>query len=65
MLAFLKLLALRPRLAAVTLISLGALFSCIESCLDDDDDDDDDDDEEGEVDGDPCEGAAGCEKIPD
>jgi len=61
MLAFLKLLALRPRLAAATVISLGVLFSCIESCLDDDDDDDD----EGEVDGDPCEGAVGCEKIPD
>lgn len=62
MLAFLKLLALRPRLAAVTLISLGALFSCIESCLDEDDDDDE---EDGEVGGDPCEGAVGCEKIPD
>ena len=62
MLAFIKLLSLRPRLAAVTLIGLGALFSCIESCLDEDDDDDD---EDGEVDGDPCEGAAGCEKIPD
>ena len=62
MLAFIKLLALRPRLATVTLISLGALFSCIESCLDDDDEEDD---EDGEVDGDPCEGAAGCEKIPD
>lgn len=61
MLAFLKLLALRPRLAAAAIISLGALFSCIESCFDDDDDDDD----EGEVDGDPCEGAVGCEKIPD
>lgn len=58
MLAFLKLLALRPRLAAAAIISLGALFSCIESCFDDDDD-------EGEVDGDPCEGAVGCEKIPD
>ena len=61
MLAFLKLLALRPRLAAAAMISLGALLSCIESCFDDDDDDDD----EGEVDGDPCEGAVGCEKIPD
>jgi hypothetical protein len=62
MFAFLKLLLLRPRLAAVALISLGALFSCIESCFDDDEDDDD---EDGEVDGDPCEGAVGCEKIPD
>lgn len=62
MFTFLKLLFSRPRLAVVTLISLGALFSCIESCLDDDDDDDD---EDGEVDGDPCEGAVGCEKIPD
>ena len=61
MLAFLKLLVLRPRLAVATLISLGAIFSCIESCFDDEDDED----EDGEVDGDPCEGAVGCEKIPD
>ena len=62
MFAFFKLLFSRPRLAAVTLISFAALFSCIESCFDEDDEDDD---EDGEVDGDPCEGAVGCEKIPD
>jgi hypothetical protein len=51
----------RPRLMLSALFGLGLFFSCLESCLDDGDDDDD----EEEIDGDPCEGAVGCEKIPD
>lgn len=62
MLNFLLANLARPKFILSALLGLGLFFSCLESCLDDGDDDDDEDEE---IDGDPCEGAIGCEKIPD
>lgn len=63
MLILIRALASQPTALAVACFGALLMSFSFVTCLGDCEDEDDEEEEE-EIDGDPCEGGVGCEKIP-